>query len=132
MNATLQATDPYYARLLANVQHNGFLLRTINRREWTEELMLAAVRSEGRALQLISEPSQAVIRAAVEQDGDALRYVVEQTDEICAIACRQWLSALHHIADEDMRERVIEGLIDEGVLAKHPFNEAANAPAYVG
>ena len=132
MNAALQTNAAYYARLLATVQHNGFLLRTINRREWTEELMLAAVRSEGRALQLIPDPSQAVIRAAVEQDGDALRYVVEQTDEICAVACRQWLSALHHIADDDMRERVIEELIEEGVLSTHPFNEAANAPAYAG
>ncbi len=58
--------------------------------------------------------------------------MVEQTDEICAAACRQWLGALHHVADDDMRERVIEGLIEEGVLAKHPFSEAANAPGYAG
>lgn len=132
MHAALQATNPYYAHLLATVQHNGFLLRTINRREWTEELRLAAVRSESRALQLIRDPSQAVIRAAVEQDGDALRYVDDQTCDVCLVACRQWLGALHHIADDDMRERVIEVLIEEGVLATHPFNEAANAPEYVG
>ncbi|KWT97723.1 MULTISPECIES: DUF4116 domain-containing protein [unclassified Variovorax] len=130
MNAALRTTDTYFARLLATVQHNGFLLRTINRREWTEELTLAAVRSEGRALRFIPEPSQAVVRAAVEQDGDALQYVVEQTDEICTAACRQWLGALHHIADDDMRERVIEGLIEAGVLATHPFNKATDAPAY--
>ena len=131
MNAALRTADPYFARLLATVQHNGFMLRTINRREWTEDLMLAAVRSEGRALQLIPGPSQAVVRAAVEQDGDALQYVAEQTDDVCAAACRQWLGALHHIADDDMRERVIDVLIEEGVLTTHPFNEAANAPAYV-
>lgn len=132
MNAALQTNYAYHARLLATVQHNGLLLRTMNRRAWTEELILAAVRSEGRALQFIPNPSRSVIRAADEQDGDALRYVAEQTDELCAVACRQWLSALHHIADDDMRERVIEQLIDEGVLSTHPFNEAANVPAYAG
>lgn len=130
MTTALLNTDTYFARLLATVQHNGFLLRTISRREWTEEMLLAAVRSEGRALQLIPDPSPGVVRAAVEHDGDALQYVTEQTDEVCAAACRQWLGALHHIADEDMRERVIEDLIDEGVLASHPFNDAANGPAY--
>jgi len=130
MNNALRSNDAYYTRLLSTVQHNGFLLRTINRREWTEELLLAAVRSEGRALQLIPEPSLAVVRAAVKQNGDALQYVSEQTDEICAAACRQWLGALHHIADDAMRERVIERLIDEGALAAHPFIEAPSAPAY--
>ena len=66
MNAALQTNDSYHARLLATVQHNGLLLRTINRRAWTEELILAAVRSEGRALQFIPNPSRAVIRAADE------------------------------------------------------------------
>lgn len=127
---SVRTNNAYIERLHATLRHDGFLLRKINKRDWTEELLLAAVKNAGRALQLIPEPSAAVVLAAVEQDGDALQYVLEQTDEICAAACRQWLGAFHHIVDEEMRDRVASSMVDEGVLATHPFADAANASNY--
>lgn len=130
MPSAIKTTNPYFAHLLVTVQHDGFMLRKIDKREWSEELLLAAVSNQGRALQLIAAPSRAVVLAAVGQDGDALQHVVDQTDETCAAACRQWLGAFHHIVDIDMRDRVAAQLFEEGVLASNPFADAANAEAY--
>jgi hypothetical protein len=133
VNHALKTTDPYSARLLATVQHDAFMLRKIAKQAWSEELLLAAVSSQGRAIQLIASPSRAVALAAVQQDGDALQFITEQTEELCAAACRQWLGALHHIADEATRHRVVAVLMGEGLLASDPFEaDAANAPAYRG
>ena len=71
--------------LMAAVKEDGRAIQFINKKEQTYEICLAAVRRNGEALKFVDERFQTpeLCHEAVNENWEALRYVKNQTPEMC-------------------------------------------------
>lgn len=91
---------------LAAVKQNGRALKYVN--EQTPEICLTAVSTAGTALKYVHEQTPGICLTAVRNDGLALSHVKNQSFVICMAAMTQTRKAFKHIDNEDMLEKCIE------------------------
>jgi hypothetical protein len=83
---------------LAAVQQNGRALQYVQGQ--TPEMCMAAVQHNGYALPHVKEQTPEICLAAVQQEGHALYYVKEQTPKICLAAVQQCGYALKYVKEQ--------------------------------
>jgi hypothetical protein len=83
---------------MAAVQQNGRALQYV--KDQAFDLCMAAVQQDGRALRFVNNQTFDLCMAAVQQDGLALRYVDDQIPELCIAAVQQDGVALEYVKDQ--------------------------------
>lgn len=76
----------------------------------TEEICLAAVQKDGRALKYVKQQTPEICLAAVNERGIAVKYVKNQTEKICLAAVRETKFALRYIEDLNMKQHIEDKL----------------------
>lgn len=85
--------------------NDGMTLKHVNRQ--TEDICVAAVKQNGKAIYYVREQTERICREAVKQDGTALVYVKKQTSDICMEAFKQNKEAIKWVKDIDVMRYII-------------------------
>lgn len=123
----MDARQPQTTALrMAAVRQDGEVLLLVPQTERTAELCLAAVQSQsrGRALKFVPTDLQidSLLLAAVLTNGSALEFVSKQTPGLCMAAMSQSLNALEHVQDQtpELCRMAVER---RGAMLKHVREE---------
>lgn len=77
-----RVANPTYLNCLLAVQMNGLALQFISDNFKTNELQMAAVKSDGRALQFCIDASEEIEKEAIKENSSALRFASKTHDNI--------------------------------------------------
>ena len=84
--------------VLESVRRNGLILKDIE--DQTDELCLAAVASNHRALYYVKNQTEEICIAAIHRSAEALALIRDQTEEICLEAMKQAGLALRYVKNQ--------------------------------
>ena len=111
--------NPDFEMKRTAVRQNGMCLFQIPEKEWTEDLIIDAVRQHPKGVfPKLPQPSYPVIKFALQQNGILLQFIQLQTEEWKRIAVQQNGNALQFVHGFPSEEIVTLSLQQRGVALR--------------